>query len=249
MDASNFKVKQAFPALTGLSRSQKGEILLDMGLRDCEGDIMEVQGEDTWMEDQILEMGLELYKWSFERLGYSMKHFRCVNPRLSQRWLSLQADLDLHLQWTQCIQHELKHEDGESIRVAVPLYSSAHWVLLVIDMESHAVRHVRYYDSLTVWSDSCFELAQRFMRAVSLNDQFCLPVRCNRACQPQGSALCGFYVLGWIESEMREWFGEGPAAAGYPGIGVAGLRARLMTFSKQLKIEGAKLREEEKAKL
>jgi hypothetical protein len=48
---------------------------------------------------------------------------------------------------------------------------------------------------------------------------------------------------------MREWLGEGPAAAGFPGIGVAGLRARLMTFSKQLKVEAAKLMEEEQAQL
>jgi hypothetical protein len=249
VDAANFKVKQAFPALTGLSRDQEAQILLNLGLETCDEQVMQVQAGDTWMEDQILEMGLELYKWSFDRMGYSLKQFRFVNARLSQRWLSHNADANEHIQWTQCIHHELKHEVGERIRVAVPLYSSAHWVLVVIDMESQAITGVRYYDSLTVWDDSCAELAQRFVRGVSLDDQYCLPLRCNKAFQPQGSSLCGFYALSWIEDEIREWCGEGPGAAGFPGLGVPGLRARLMTFSKQLRVEAVKLEEMRKAEV
>ena len=44
--------------------------------------------------------------------------------------------------------------------VLLPVFSSAHWVLLVLDMRDEEVFSVRYYDSLKEPSDSCRFAAQ-----------------------------------------------------------------------------------------
>ena len=105
--------------------------------------------------------------------------------------------------------------EGEKL-LMLPIWSGdggAHWTLLVFERSGLEVRCLRYYDSLTKEHQGC-RLAAEWMRdqlqqfwqaahgaEVRFPDK--LPPRWNEARQEIGSSRCGWYVLYYVEKEVR----------------------------------------------
>ena len=146
----------------------------------------------------------------------------------------------LKVKHTAYISNSLKHKQGEKIRVLMPMCRSNHWVTVVLDLENQAVTGIRYYDSLTVPSESCHQMAKTLVECISLllncEEELQLPVRANLVVQPIGSNKCGWYTLAFIENEVREFLGEGPAGC-HVALTVASYKPRLISFTKALAAE------------
>jgi len=123
-DASGFRKKTQWMPQTGLSRVHKAECLDDLGLSG-HLHVLQVEEEEGWMENEIMEGGLWLMRWNFEKHGYSMKQVRLINPTMLQVFFqpSAQADPEggsLKVKHTAYIRNSLKREQGEKIRVLMP---------------------------------------------------------------------------------------------------------------------------------
>ena len=128
---------------TGLTRWHKAECFVDLGLSG-HLHVLQVEEKKGWMENEIMEGGLWLMRWNVEKHGYSMKQVRLINPTMLQVVLqpSAQADPEggfLKVKHTAYIKNSLKHEQGEKIRVLMPMFRSSHWVTVVLDLANQAV--------------------------------------------------------------------------------------------------------------
>eukprot|EP00438_Fugacium_kawagutii_P015848 Skav209332 [mRNA] locus=scaffold241:476:7318:+ [translate_table: standard] len=148
-----------------------------------------------------------------------------------------------------------------------PLMSGGHWALLVVD-KIHD--DIRYYDSLcgdpdrskigtedeiTNLPEKCLAMAERLLGAMmSLSvvpDGFCDRPALRRANvrtrQPWGTNQCGHFILAYMEAELLNELGYGPAASGWPAASAHHWHERLRKLTNQLHEEIPKYKRDLKA--
>ena len=111
-----------------------------------------------------------------------------------------------------------------------------HWTLLTVAKDGTGQWQVRYRDSLSSGPDKdCKEAAQKIVTFLSaaLNKDLQFPKELhNKALQPKGSNICGFFVMRWLDADARTQLGEGLSSAGYPEL--AKWRDRLQALIQQV---------------
>jgi hypothetical protein len=244
LEAEGFSKRNPWKRLNSVTRAQKAEMLEASGClfgaeKAPEKTVLVTSDKTSWLEDQSLDFGFETLKWNFpSKDGH---RWAWVSPTLSLRWMMVEA-AEAQEQCLRAVMEQLK--DAEL--VFLPIFSSDHWVLLVLAMKDEKISSVRYYDSLTKASASCRKTAAQALLQLRHAEE--LPPRHNCATQPAGSALCGFFVLSFAEAEVRELMGEGPAVLGWPTETVETWRIRLSVVTNFLLVEAKKQLEDKKAK-
>ena len=87
-------------------------------------------------------------------------------------------------------------------KVFFPIFSANHWTLLVAEKESLE------QNSGFAWKVMKASAEAETMVGSLVDPEFTLPQRTNSVYQKQGSLDCGFFVLGWMEEELRVSRGE-----------------------------------------
>ena len=101
-----------------------------------------------------------------------------------------------------------------------PICCSGHWVLLEVAVAEAAAGgselQVTYRDSLKIPSAACRHYAE--LAVQNLLGMEGLPAgRANAAVQPEGSGVCGCYILHWMEQSCRRVVhGEPACSTGWP---------------------------------
>ena len=189
--------------------------------------------EPFLVEDQWIWQGWAMMSWSLRKAkAGSFEEFsvECLDPGLPH----LLFEFPEHL--LEPRENAVKQAFGNALRLLVPVVRALHWTLLVAQRESLDQTEGfqwRLYDSLQQPIQAC-TLAQ--VRIGSLLDpQFSLPKKTNSAVQPQGSLLCGFYVLAWMEQEVRQARGEWLRV--WPGLLAKTWKERLLKMKPHLEKE------------
>ena len=181
------------------------------------------------VEDQWIWQGWAMMSWSLRKAkAGSFEEFsvECLDPGLPH----LLFEFPEHL--LEPREDAVKKAFSNGLRLLVPLVRALHWTLLVAQRESEGFQW-RLYDSLQEPIEAC-TLAQ--VRIGSLLDpQFSLPKKTNSAVQPQGSLFCGFYVLAWMEQEVRQARGEWLRV--WPGLLAKTWKERLLKMKPHLEKE------------
>jgi hypothetical protein len=139
------------------------------GLLEKPGEVVLLTSEKTnWLEDQSLEFGLSLLRWNFP--SRAKQRWSFVSPTLSHRWQQAE-DPGYKAKCSQVLKAQCKAAE----LVLLPVFSSDHWVLLVLDMRDEEVFSVRYFDRLKEPSDSCRFAAQ--LALSYLSEKAAVPVR------------------------------------------------------------------------
>ncbi len=243
-----FSKKKPFPSLVSMTRRVKAQILRDLGLEDDPAGTSVTNEKSSWLFEDEVMYEVEHIKWAFQHNGYDLSKYSVAHPNLSNGWLSFDPEsiesenvemmLSVHEKQEKAMR-KLVQENG---LLQIPFFRSQHWCLLSYRFQAGKVIELKYWDSLTQASEACRMAAEKLVNFFSPELQ--VPLRQNKTFQPIGSALCGFYVLGYMEADLREWLGEGPAAIPAPGIQLPMLRGRLAAMSKALKAENEKRKEE-----
>jgi hypothetical protein len=207
-----------------------------------------VTAESTWLYEDELMYGVKQLEWAMQYSGYDLSKYAVCHPHLSTGWLQFldgkheNADLEyvvsLHEKREKALR-KLVHENG---LLQIPFFMSQHWCLLSFRFQEGRVVELKYWDSLTVPSEACFRAANKLVNFFS--PELEVPERKNKTFQAVGSAVCGFFTLSYMEADLREWLGEGPAAIPAPGAQLTTLRTRLAAMSKALKAENEKIKED-----
>lgn len=97
--------------------------------------------------------------------------------------------------------------------VFVPVHHKDHWALLVVDGRDEANRTLFWRDSLLPGA----AMKSYVDAAVFELTGWEVPAACNVAVQPAGTALCGCYVLHWMEQSCRSLvLNEAGCSIGWP---------------------------------
>ncbi|CAE8743180.1 unnamed protein product [Polarella glacialis] len=236
-----------------VSRVMLQSWLWDCGLKlepEDPGDDVTVssQGGD-WLLDQRLNVGWELLKFG---AGLQESAVQYVPPDLLQAWMHLEtegahpdADEEFLLRLAAVQENRRKvivQKLDKAAVVLMPVYCSQHWTLVVVQKVGDEVL-VEYRDSLKTASEESWQAAAKALKVLKGWE---LPRRCNTAVQPPGSALCGAFVLFWMEQVCRKQCLNEPACSmGWPNAAL--WSARTWTVSKMLKKEQDKQIAEAKA--
>ena len=193
-----------------------------------------------------MSSGLSLMLWSWET---KLKGFRWLDPTLSMRFVMSLAEGEPSV--VARLRQTMQIEAAGAKRLQVPVPSGAivsstmgsgHWTLLSIDFtETGDVEAVRYRDSLSFENAGNRGNAQLVLSV--FNSGAVLPERCHLSYQPTGSALCGWWVLAWYESEAYDHMGSGPSVL-WPSELHKWLKPKLNSFHASLKAEIKKLAED-----
>ncbi|CAK9008654.1 Uncharacterized protein SCF082_LOCUS9965, partial [Durusdinium trenchii] len=269
IETSQLKKKWEWPQLS-LSRLHKKEILIEAGtigedVDDQESwDPVEVIGPkcpDGGLEAQTIVFGWLLlqYMSKGKQLG-SMDGITMLFPQLLWCLVNEKAEVD-HERCLDALKFEMRGKDKIFL---CPLVAGNHWTLMVVDKKS---RSIRYYDSLRGSVDEteigteaeiqkmhegCVNMAEEVlskMLSCECIDEALLngpPLRREneKVRQPMMSNMCGHFMLSYMESEMSNHMGYGPASAGHAhGLAFA-WHSRLEKMSKQLANEVPKMRKD-----
>ena len=120
------------------------------------------------------------------------------------------------LQATQANRLEaLKGAFSKKVKLIVaPICASDHWSLIAV-LQTGEEAEVTYFDSLFVADAANLQLASFLLKELRPDlKQDLEPV--NHAKQPAGTAVCGCFVLFWIEQKCRQQKGESPTSLGWP---------------------------------
>ena len=102
--------------------------------------------------------------------------------------------------------------------ILAPVCMKDHWSLIAIYIDESKKQIVKYFDSLQILCEQNLQLAQSILQTVrpDLKDQL-NGARANAAKQPAGTAVCGCYVLHWMEQLCRHVIkNESPRSLGWP---------------------------------
>ena len=253
VEVEQVKKTRKLKGFNEVSRVMLQSWLWDCGLKlepEDPGDDVKVssQGGD-WLLDQHLNVGWELLKFG---AGLQESAVQYVPPDLLQAWMHLEtegahpdADEEFLLRLAAVQENRRKvivQKLDKAAVVLMPVYCSQHWTLVVVQKVGDEVL-VEYRDSLQTASEASWQAAAKALKVLKGWE---LPRRCNTAVQPPGSALCGAFVLFWMEQVCRKLCLNEPACSmGWPNAAL--WSARTWTVSKMLKKEQDKQIAEAKA--
>ncbi|CAE8583746.1 unnamed protein product, partial [Polarella glacialis] len=253
VEVEQVKKTRKLKGFNEVSRVMLQSWLWDCGLKlepEDPGDDVTVssQGGD-WLLDQHLNVGWELLKFG---AGLQESAVQYVPPDLLQAWMHLEtegahpdADEEFLLRLAAVQENRRKvivQKLDKAAVVLMPVYCSQHWTLVVVQKVGDEVL-VEYRDSLQTASEASWQAAAKALKVLKGWE---LPRRCNTAVQPPGSALCGAFVLFWMEQVCRKLCLNEPACSmGWPNAAL--WSARTWTVSKMLKKEQDKQIAEAKA--
>ena len=253
VEVEQVKKTRKLKGFNEVSRVMLQSWLWDCGLKlepEDPGDDVKVssQGGD-WLLDQHLNVGWELLKFG---AGLQESAVQYVPPDLLQAWMRLEtegahpdADEEFLLRLAAVQENRRKvivQKLDKAAVVLMPVYCSQHWTLVVVQKVGDEVL-VEYRDSLQTASEESWQAAAKALKVLKGWE---LPRRCNTAVQPPGSALCGAFVLFWMEQVCRKLCLNEPACSmGWPNAAL--WSARTWTVSKMLKKEQDKQIAEAKA--
>ena len=253
VEVEQVKKTRKLKGFNEVSRVMMQSWLWDCGLKlepEDPGDDVTVssQGGD-WLLDQHLNVGWELLKFG---AGLQESAVQYVPPDLLQAWMHLEtegahpdADEEFLLRLAAVQENRRKvivQKLDKAAVVLMPVYCSQHWTLVVVQKVGDEVL-VEYRDSLQTASEESWQAAAKALKVLKGWE---LPRRCNTAVQPPGSALCGAFVLFWMEQVCRKLCLNEPACSmGWPNAAL--WSARTWTVSKMLKKEQDKQIAEAKA--
>jgi hypothetical protein len=253
VEVEQVKKTRKLKGFNEVSRVMLQSWLWDCGLKlepEDPGDDVTVssQGGD-WLLDQHLNVGWELLKFG---AGLQESAVQYVPPDLLQAWMRLEtegahpdADEEFLLRLAAVQENRRKvivQKLDKAAVVLMPVYCSQHWTLVVVQKVGDEVL-VEYRDSLQTASEESWQAAAKALKVLKGWE---LPRRCNTAAQPPGSALCGAFVLFWMEQVCRKLCLNEPACSmGWPNAAL--WSARTWTVSKMLKKEQDKQIAEAKA--
>eukprot|EP00438_Fugacium_kawagutii_P003448 Skav229316 [mRNA] locus=scaffold2616:95961:99953:+ [translate_table: standard] len=265
-----------FPQLS-ISRTIKQWILHETGTinedideKDIAWDSVEVLSKECppgGLEAQTVQYGWLLMRYFCS--GKSMnelENITMLDPMLCHALGAVKKEEEHGLELDKLIQL-FKREMSHKKTFFLPLMSGGHWALLVVD-KIH--EDIRYYDSLcgdpdrskigtedeiTNLPEKCLAMAERLLGAMmSLSvvpDGFCDRPALRRANvrtrQPWGTNQCGHFILAYMEAELLNELGYGPAASGWPAASAHHWHERLRKLTHQLHEEIPKYKRDLKA--
>ena len=139
----------------------------------------------------------------------------------------------------------LSHFKEGSKLILVPIWAPGHWTLLSLSKDAEGEPYqIRYRDSLQELSQECFQRAQLLLSLAEVPAE--LPDRCNKKWQPSGEGVCGYFVLAYMEHEVKRFFEHSLAAGGYIYDLVDKWRQQLGKLTQALDKELGKLKKEAK---
>jgi len=98
--------------------------------------------------------------------------------------------------------------------IVAPICAADHWSLLAV-LQTGEEAEVTYFDSLSVTDAANLQLASFLLEAIRPDLKQDLEPA-NHAKQQAGTAVCGCFVMFWIEQKCRQLKGESPASLGRP---------------------------------
>jgi hypothetical protein len=120
------------------------------------------------------------------------------------------------LQATQAKRLEaLKCSFSKEVKLIVaPICAADHWSLLAV-LQTGEEAEVTYFDSLSVTDAANLQLASFLLEAIRPDLKQDLEPA-SHAKQQAGTAVCGCFVMFWIEQKCRQLKGESPTSLGWP---------------------------------
>eukprot|EP00438_Fugacium_kawagutii_P009608 Skav233937 [mRNA] locus=scaffold2178:39983:46648:- [translate_table: standard] len=219
------------------------------------------------LEAQTVQYGWLLMRYfcSGKRMN-ELENITMLDPMLCHALGAVKKEEEHGLELDKLIQL-FKREMSHKKTFFLPLMSGGHWALLVVD-KIHD--DIRYYDSLcgdpdrskigtedeiTNLPEKCLAMAERLLGAMmSLSvvpDGFCDRPALRRANvrtrQPWGTNQCGHFILAYMEAELLNELGYGPAASGWPAASAHHWHERLRKLTNQLHEEIPKYKRDLKA--
>ena len=129
----------------------------------------------------------------------------------------------------------------------IPVPAGGHWTLLVLDLRKDVPfdRQVRYYETLEIPSDLSKESAELLLASLLslgiIDEKFLDRPSLERnngvVRQKKGSNQCGIFVLAYMEQEVAEAMGYGPAAIGWPWVAAQNRVGKMRKLGEQLQVE------------
>eukprot|EP00438_Fugacium_kawagutii_P001387 Skav209305 [mRNA] locus=scaffold994:205116:208401:- [translate_table: standard] len=249
---------------------ETGTINEDIDQKDIAWDSVEVLSKECppgGLEAQTVQYGWLLMRYFCS--GKSMnelENITMLDPMLCHALGAVKKEEEHGLELDKLISL-FKREMSHKKVFFLPLMSGGHWALLVVD-KIH--EDIRYYDSLcgdpdrskigtedeiTNLPEKCLAMAERLLGAMmSLSvvpDGFCDRPALRRANvrtrQPWGTNQCGHFILAYMEAELRNELGYGPAASGWPAASAHHWHERLRKLTNQLHEEIPKYKRDLKA--
>ena len=241
----------SFWKLTQLTRKLKKQMLERLRLAEgAEGgcdDIEVVKDKQEEILQQHIEIGYEWLRLCFGFAGEEECHM--VDPGLLWSWFSGEPDKDLGVEASQEIR-EHQEQRAELIKKEckvgklslLPIHSRqtcSHWTLLVVDGEK-GEKGVRYYETLKSPNQGCLENARKALKLLEIE----VELKPWNAVLQTGST-CGFWVVRYMEEEMRHLKEGVRGGAGWPCIKewrkrLPGLCAHLSVERKQMQEDARK---------
>eukprot|EP00438_Fugacium_kawagutii_P020145 Skav209767 [mRNA] locus=scaffold9:337523:341960:- [translate_table: standard] len=249
---------------------ETGTINEDIDQKNIAWDSVEVLSKECppgGLEAQTVQYGWLLMRYfcSGKRMN-ELENITMLDPMLCHALGAVKKEEEHGLELDKLIQL-FKREMSHKKTFFLPLMSGGHWALLVVD-KIH--EDIRYYDSLcgdpdrskigtedeiTNLPEKCLAMAERLLGAMmSLSvvpDGFCDRPALRRANvrtrQPWGTNQCGHFILAYMEAELLNELGYGPAASGWPAASAHHWHERLRKLTNQLHEEIPKYKRDLKA--
>ena len=234
---------------------EAGLYTLDLDYIDQNGDV-EIISEKSIKEDgidtQTLVLGWALLRVVFN--GKSMNELdsvRFMHPSMSYSLIGHQqnehGNKDLMAPWEKVSEHAKRlFADKEKVFL-IPIPAGGHWTLLVLDLRKDVPfdRQVRYYETLEIPSDLSKESAELLLASLLslgiIDEKFLDRPSLERnngvIRQKKGSNQCGVFVLAYMEQEVAEAMGYGPAAIGWPWVAAQNWISKMRKLGEQLQVE------------
>ena len=216
----------------------------------------EVQPEapsGAWMNHMNLVAAFEYMKCAL-KLENSTVHL--VSPELLKAFMNLflegfdegatPDELEV-LKGTQMKRKEaLQKALQQKAVVFVPVHHMGHWALLEVDGRFEGKPEMHWRDSLTPGETTAGLKTYIDAAVKELLEVEGVPDACNKALQPVGTAVCGCYVLHWMEQICRtKLLNEASCSIGWPDSAVwAGRVHKLVDMMQK---EQGKLKKSEEA--
>lgn len=227
-----FTDSQIPEGLNSLSRSTLQTFMSTAGYKtnyvgEDSGDAVQAEAADgSWLYHmnviaafQYMEFALKLPKGSV----------KLVNPELLKSFMEvclkgvdaeasaevIQGILDVQAKRKAALEQIL----NEKAVVLVPVHHLQHWALLVVQNTHEGHRNMYWRDSLKVEPGGTAEAMKTYIEVAmkeTLDMEF-VATEVNKAKQPEGSAVCGCFVLHWMEQACRKLvLNEAGCSIGWP---------------------------------
>ena len=236
------------PFRTLLKMTNLTKALKEKWLQLISDDLLDPNADGSWLLDQHIVVGIE-----FLRFGLNLKpeELALVEPTVSNIFYKVAHEADLeNLEELQATQANRLAALNDAFRrevklIVAPICVKDHWTLLAV-LQTDKKAEVSYFDSLSVPDAANLQLAAFLLKEIRPDLKTELQLA-NAAKQPSGTAVCGCFVMFWIEQKCRQMKGESPCSMGWPEAKT--WSDRIKKLMKALKDLQMSLKEDELKKL